>query len=61
MAVPKKRMSKTKRNQRRANHMKVPAPAVVLCPNCSEPKLSHRVCKSCGQYDGQKILDVGEE
>jgi len=52
MGVPKKRTSAQKRDQRRA-HWKITAPNVTACPNCGEPRLSHRVCPSCGQYDGK--------
>ena len=34
-----------------ANHMMVQA-----CPNCAAPKISHRVCMSCGQYRGETII-----
>ncbi len=61
MAVPKKRQSPTRRNKRRANHDRMAAPAVVICSNCSEPKLSHRVCPACGHYNGQKVIEVPEE
>ncbi len=56
MAVPKRRTSSSKRNQRRANHDKVSAPAIVRCPNCGEIKQPHRVCGACGFYDGQAVV-----
>jgi len=61
MAVPKRRQSSTRRNKRRANHDRMSAPAVVTCPNCSEPKLSHRVCPSCGYYNGRQVIEVAED
>jgi len=61
MAVPKKRQSPTRRNKRRANHDRVTAPTVVTCPNCSEPTLSHRVCKSCGYYRGEQVIEIKED
>lgn len=61
MPVPKKRQSNRRRNMRRANHDRISAPTVVECPNCSEPKLPHRVCSACGQYNGQKVLQVSED
>jgi large subunit ribosomal protein L32 len=57
MGVPKKRTSSQKRDQRRA-HWKITAPNVSKCPNCGEPVLSHRVCPSCGQYGGQKVVET---
>ncbi len=61
MAVPQKRQSKTRRNKRRANHDKMSAPTVVTCPECSEPKLPHRVCPNCGTYAGRQVLDLEDE
>ncbi len=58
MAVPKRRTSKMKRNQRRAQHDKVDAPTIVPCPACGEPMVPHRVCPSCGVYKGRQVLDV---
>ena len=56
MAVPKRRLSSSKRDMRRANHDKVSAPNVVPCPKCSAPTVSHRVCPSCGFYNGRAVL-----
>lgn len=60
MANPTSRHSRTRRDKRRAN-WKGLAPNVTECPECSEPKLSHAVCPSCGQYNGKKILEVVEK
>lgn len=59
MAVPKRRMTSSKRDMRRANHDKVTAPNVVPCSNCSAPMISHRVCPSCGHYAGKAVIDTG--
>ncbi len=61
MAVPKKRQSPTRRDTRRANHDRMAPPTVVLCPQCSEPKLPHHVCQNCGYYKGRKAIEVPEE
>jgi large subunit ribosomal protein L32 len=61
MAVPKKRMSKRRTRKRRAVHMRMDAPNVTLCPKCSEPKLPHRVCPSCGFYKGREVVHIPEE
>ena len=44
MAVPFRRVSSTRRNKRRT-HDKLSAPTLVVCPECGEYKMSHRVCK----------------
>ena len=55
MAVPFRRVSSTRRNKRRT-HDKLTAPAVVVCLECCEYKMSLKVCKHCGTYKGQKVL-----
>jgi large subunit ribosomal protein L32 len=54
MAVPKRKTSKARRDSRRANH-KLEAPRVNLCPQCSSPKRPHRVCPTCGTYNGREV------
>jgi len=60
MAVPQRRTSKTAKRKRRT-HFKLNVPGMVVCPNCGEMKLSHRVCKECGHYNGKAVLEVKEE
>ena len=60
MANPTSRHSKARRDKRRANR-KIEAVNMSLCPDCQEPKLSHRVCPSCGSYRGKKIIEVIEK
>lgn len=50
MAVAKRKQSRSRKNSRRAQWMKVAQPAVNKCPSCGEPRLSHRACPSCGKY-----------
>jgi large subunit ribosomal protein L32 len=55
MAVPKKKVSKSKRNMRRAHHRLRPVNAVE-CPNCGEFKLPHHICQACGYYNGREVV-----
>lgn len=56
MAVPKKKVSKSRRNMRRfAGGNRLATPTLVPCPNCHEPTRPHRVCK-CGVYQGKTIF-----
>lgn len=57
MAVPKRKVSKQRRNKRRT-HYKLEAPVLVACPQCHSLKLPHRVCKECGYYNGKEIIKV---
>lgn len=55
MAVPKRRHSKA-RGRKRRTHWKAEKPGISTCPSCGEPKLPHRVCPHCGQYNGREII-----
>ncbi|MCH5316330.1 MAG: 50S ribosomal protein L32 [Eubacterium sp.] len=56
MAVPKRRVSSARRNKRRSSVWKLDAPTLVKCPNCSAYTVPHKVCKSCGYYNGKEII-----
>jgi len=56
MAVPFRRTSKTQKRKRRT-HFKLSVPGMVVCPNCGEMKLAHRVCKECGSYNGRTVVE----
>ncbi len=55
MAVPKRKISKERKRKRRSHHA-LTAPNVVACPECGEPRMSHRACPSCGFYNGIKVV-----
>ena len=60
MAVPKKKVSKARRDKRRSNNSKLTLPGIVKCSNpaCDAYVRTHTVCKACGFYDGKMVLDV---
>lgn len=55
MAVPKKKISKSRRGMRRA-HDALKAVNSVECPNCGARKLPHHICSSCGHYKGRQVF-----
>ncbi|NQV07810.1 50S ribosomal protein L32 [bacterium] len=55
MAVPKKKMSRSRTRRRKAN-WKVSAPSTQACPQCGGAKIPHRVCPECGTYQGREVL-----
>ena len=59
MAVPKKKISKSKRNMRRA-HDSLESDVYVECKNCGELKRPHHVCPSCGYYNGREMIEARE-
>ena len=58
MAVPKRKVSKARRDKRRSSTWKLALPGMTKCPKCGEYVLSHRVCGNCGTYKGKEVLDV---
>ena len=61
MAVPKRKVSKARRNSRAAQTYKLTAPNLVECPQCHELKKSHQVCPKCGYYDGEQVVQKKSE
>ncbi len=55
MAVPRKKVSRSKRDMRRA-HDRLGRVNLVECSNCGEPKRSHHVCDACGHYNGREVI-----
>ncbi|WP_116996441.1 50S ribosomal protein L32 [Desertimonas flava] len=58
MAVPKKKMSKSKSRKRRASAWKLDVPARSVCPRCGTAKVPHTVCGACGWYKDRVAVDV---
>lgn len=52
MAEPKKKLSKTRTNQRRSTYA-VPSTTITRCGNCREVILPHTLCPHCGWYAGK--------
>ncbi len=55
MAVPRKKVSKSKRDMRRG-HDRLLAVNLAECSNCGELKLPHHVCETCGYYNGREVI-----
>ena len=58
--LPKRKISKGRRNRRRAHHA-LKAANLTQCTNCGHLRLPHRVCPHCGHYQGREIIEVEEE
>lgn len=57
MPLPKRRHSKT-RGRKRRTFWKLKNPILSVCPQCKQPKLSHRVCQTCGYYNGHQVIEI---
>ncbi|MCQ2088285.1 MAG: 50S ribosomal protein L32 [Bacilli bacterium] len=59
MAVPQRRISKTRKRMRRT-HFKLSVSGLVTCPNCGAMIKSHHVCPKCGYYAGKVQVTNGK-
>ncbi|MEM7073604.1 MAG: 50S ribosomal protein L32 [Pseudomonadota bacterium] len=60
MAVQQNKVSKSRRNNRRA-HDALVAANPNECPNCGELKRPHHVCAACGHYGENEIVSIETE
>lgn len=60
MAEPKKRTNNSKQGMRRM-HDKVVRNATEYCPKCHAVKEVHKVCYTCGTYNGEQVLTIKKE
>ncbi len=57
---PKRKLSKGRRDRRRAHDALTP-PNLVVCSNCGEMTLPHIVCPSCGHYQRREVINVEDK
>jgi large subunit ribosomal protein L32 len=55
MGVPKRKLSRSRRDSRSANKGIRPQ-MVTGCLTCQAPVMPHQVCQECGYYKGVKVL-----
>lgn len=60
MAVPKKKKTRARRDERRSHHA-LTRLALVACKECGHMNPPHRICKNCGTYRGRKMVGSGAE
>lgn len=60
MAVPKRRTSTARKNKRCSSVWKMDAPTLVKCSNCGAYTVPHKVCSSCGYYNGKQVVSTEE-
>lgn len=53
MPVPRRRHCPARRDKRRANTKLTEVQGLYDCEKCGKPRLSHRICDSCGEYKGR--------
>ncbi len=60
MAVPQNKVTRSKRNMRRA-HDALIAANPAECPECGELKRPHHVCPACGHYAEREVVAIADE
>lgn len=55
-ALPKRKVSRVRRDRRRAHYLRLKMPHMVACPQCHTLHLSHHVCLNCGMYNGVQVI-----
>jgi large subunit ribosomal protein L32 len=55
VALPKVKLSKSKKGRRRS-HLALAMIQIQPCPNCKHPKRPHAVCPNCGHYAGREVI-----
>lgn len=58
MAVPKHKVSKSRKNSRSAHNFTANATTLTECTQCHAPVEPHRICKNCGNYKGTKRIET---
>jgi len=62
MAVPKTKVSKSRKNMKKAANFKVGNKVTLTsCPHCHASVRPHCVCMNCGYYKGEKRIEVAED
>jgi large subunit ribosomal protein L32 len=57
---PKGKISKARRDKRRAQTWKISLPNLAPCSKCGELVQTHRVCKACGTYKRREVLKIAQ-
>lgn len=57
MAVPRKKVTRSRRNQRRS-HDWIRGASWQECPECGGVRRPHHACPECGHYKGREIIIV---
>jgi len=57
MAHPKRKISKARRDKRRAHHA-ISETTLAKCSNCGAFHKYHHACPECGYYRGRQVLSI---
>lgn len=57
MAVPKRKLSRSRTRHRKAQWRRTVPATFATCPRCKAPTRPHTVCATCGTYDGRVVTE----
>jgi large subunit ribosomal protein L32 len=60
MALPKRRISKT-RGAKKRTHKKLTPASLSKCKHCGRMKKPHAVCPYCGYYNGKQVIQIKDK
>lgn len=60
-ALPKRKISRIRRDRRRAHYLRLKMPHMVMCPQCRTLHVAHHVCAKCGTYHGVQVIAQKED
>ena len=58
---PKGKISRSKRDKRRAQNWKIVTPNLSECPRCNALMRPHYACSSCGTYNRRSVIEIKEK
>lgn len=58
MAVPKRKLSRSRTRHRKAQWYKTAVPTKATCRRCKSDIRPHTVCATCGTYAGRVAIEV---
>jgi large subunit ribosomal protein L32 len=59
VALPKVKLSKSKKGRRRS-HLALVHVRLQACPNCKKLTRPHTICRNCGHYAGREVIKAKE-
>ncbi|MGI6443125.1 MAG: 50S ribosomal protein L32 [Synergistaceae bacterium] len=62
MATPKRRVSHSRTNKRKAQWLgALEEPTLTTCTHCGETVQTYRACSACGYYKGKQVVKISEK
>ena len=58
---PKGKISKARRDKRRAQSWKIVTPTLVACSRCGELMRPHYVCAACSTYNKRSVIEIKDK